>query len=286
MSQKKIDEQKICFVVMPISDVQGYEIGHFKRVYEHLLKPAIVEAGYFPVRADDAVKTDYIVVDIVKRIVESEMVLCDFSARNPNVMYELGLRHAFNKKVVLISDKKTDRIFDIQGLRSYNYDESLRVDTVQKDKDEIKKSILTTVNAEEGSVNSVVQLAGIHAAPIPKGKEISPDTKIVLDAIVALNERLNHVAAHNSFSSHTERIVSNRVLNRETYYGWTSEKIFLRSGDVLMLEDPVFLDGNPIGSLVHILSDNGEMLVVDGKGHGMEFLPSDPLSARLSSIPF
>lgn len=102
MSQVEVSQEKskpICFVIMPISDVHGYEPGHFGRVYEHILKPAIIAAGYLPVRADDTIKTDYIVVGIIQKIVESEMVICDFSARNPNVMYELGIRHAFNKPV-------------------------------------------------------------------------------------------------------------------------------------------------------------------------------------------
>src|SRR3954468_2442510 len=99
-----------CFVIMPISDADGYEPGHFGRVYEHLLKPAIVQAGFVPVRADDANKTDYIVVGIIQKIVESAMVLCDFSGKNANVMYELGIRHAFNKPVVLVKDKRTEKV--------------------------------------------------------------------------------------------------------------------------------------------------------------------------------
>ena len=95
--EKAVEKEKpVCFVIMPISDVHGYEPGHFGRVYEHVLKPAIVAAGYLPMRADDTIKTDYIVVGIIEKIVESEMVICDLSARNPNVMYELGIRHAFN----------------------------------------------------------------------------------------------------------------------------------------------------------------------------------------------
>ncbi len=43
-------------------------------------------------------KTNYIVIDILKKILESEFVLCDLSAKNPNVFYELGIRQAFNKK--------------------------------------------------------------------------------------------------------------------------------------------------------------------------------------------
>jgi hypothetical protein len=43
--QKEKKDDPICFVIMPISDIPGYEAGHFGRVYEHILKPAIVKAG-------------------------------------------------------------------------------------------------------------------------------------------------------------------------------------------------------------------------------------------------
>lgn len=111
--------------MMPIADVQSYDSGHFGRVYEHLRKPAIMSAGYQPIRADDTIKTDYMVVSIIQMIVDCEIVICDLSARNPNVMYELGIIHAFNKSVVLIKDIRTEKIFDIQGLRYSEYDESL-----------------------------------------------------------------------------------------------------------------------------------------------------------------
>lgn len=56
--EKAVEKEKpVCFVIMPISDVHGYESGHFGRVYEHILKPAIVAAGYIPIRADDTIKT-------------------------------------------------------------------------------------------------------------------------------------------------------------------------------------------------------------------------------------
>jgi hypothetical protein len=42
------EDKKKCFVIMPISDAEGYDKGHFTRVYEHLVKPAVIEAGFEP----------------------------------------------------------------------------------------------------------------------------------------------------------------------------------------------------------------------------------------------
>lgn len=194
MANKSMEDKRpTCFVMMPISDVPGYEPGHFGRVYEHLLKPAIIASGYDPVRADDAVKTDYIVVGIIQKIVESEMVLCDISGRNPNVLYELGIRHAFNKPVVLVKDKITERIFDIQGLRSTEYNESLRIDAVTKDKLRITEAISETASSTAKDTNSIVHLAGIKTAEPPAVQTISPDTELILSAINNLRRKVNDV---------------------------------------------------------------------------------------------
>ncbi len=69
------EDKKKCFVIMPISDAEGYDKGHFTRVYEHLVKPAVIEAGFEPMRADDTSKANFIVVDILKQILESDELL-------------------------------------------------------------------------------------------------------------------------------------------------------------------------------------------------------------------
>lgn len=168
MAEENIKEQsssktKTCFVIMPISDHPDYTQGHFKRVYEYIIKPACHKAGYEAIRADDTVKTNDIVSDIIKKIIDSDMAICDMSSRNPNVFYELGLRHAFNLKTTLIKDKKTSRAFDIAGLRSVEYDESLRVDEVEKAISAIANAITETESMNSEEANSTIQLLGLSA---------------------------------------------------------------------------------------------------------------------------
>lgn len=47
-----MDENKICFVIMPISDIPDYDKGHFNRVYDHIIKPAVKKAGLIPLSLD------------------------------------------------------------------------------------------------------------------------------------------------------------------------------------------------------------------------------------------
>lgn len=182
--------ERKCFVIMPISDSDGYSTGHFGRVYEHIIKPACELAGFKPVRADDIMTTNYIALDIIKNIIECDMAICDLSSRNPNVLYELGIRQAFNLPVTLIKDIKTKRVFDIQGFRDIEYDESLRVDTVEVTTQDLSEVIKNTFENRQSEINSLVSLLGIEPAKLNEKKKISADTELILNSLSIIDKRL------------------------------------------------------------------------------------------------
>ncbi|EKC5524275.1 TPA: hypothetical protein ACPVW6_004666 [Vibrio parahaemolyticus] len=148
---------KKCFVIMPISDspAEGYVEGHFQTVYDHLIKPAVEKAGFKPIRADEHNETHSIALKIIKDIVDSDMVVCDISNKNPNVLYELGIRHALKKPVSIIKDNKTKDIFDIQGqgIRRIEYDVSLNIGKISPLINELATNIENTYE-NRGKVGS------------------------------------------------------------------------------------------------------------------------------------
>jgi len=176
---------------MPISDPAGYDVGHFRRVYDHIFKPACERAGFDPLRADDVERTNHIVLDVLRRVIQADVVLCDLSGRNPNVLYELGIRQAFNKPVVLVRDASTERIFDIQGLRDIEYDASLRVDRIAANVTSIATSLTNTADGDPREVNSLIQLLGVHAATIPQRQEVSAETGLILNTLGDVGKRLS-----------------------------------------------------------------------------------------------
>lgn len=184
-------KKRTCFVIMPISDNQNYQDGHFNRVYEHLIKPACEIADFKPIRADDVINTNHIAIDIVKKIIESDMAICDLSSRNPNVLYELGIRQAFNKPVALIKDTKTKRIFDIQGFRDLEYDETLRIDQVQNTIESLAEVMISTYEQDDSEINSLVKLLSITPAKVEKQTKISTDTELILNSLSSLEKRLS-----------------------------------------------------------------------------------------------
>jgi hypothetical protein len=204
IKEPKPEAPKSCFVIMPISDVEPYPSGHWARVYQHLIEPACRSAGYEPVLASAVQQTNFIVLDILKRVVSAEVVLCDLSSRNPNVLYELGIRQAFDKPAVLIKDTLTERIFDVQGLRDVEYDHTLRVDLVAPKVGEIAQVVKNTASAAD-DVNSLVSLLGVTAAKLPEASNVTGDTALIL-------ERLNEVASRVArVESQTKMIRSTMV---------------------------------------------------------------------------
>lgn len=175
MSEENTNNKKEkCFVIMPISDQGDYPKGHFQKVYEQIFVPAIKEAGYDAFRVDEDNMCTQIVEKIFKAIQECPMALCDLSNRNPNVLYELGIRQAYDKPVVLVQDDKTERIFDISGINTISYNSSRLYEEVLDARGKITEAILTMKEGRHTSIIKVLkaQAASADSEDIPRDDRI------------------------------------------------------------------------------------------------------------------
>jgi len=164
-----------CFVIMPIADPDGYDKGHFTKVYEDIFKPACISAGFTAVRANEVEQTNLIHLDILQKLIESPMVICDLSSRNPNVLFELGLRQAFDKPTVLVQEAGTPKIFDIAPLRYTEYRRALRYREVLEDQSMISAAIKATKESTDRGegVNSIINILSLSKPA--SLKEVSDD---------------------------------------------------------------------------------------------------------------
>lgn len=152
------NKAKTCFVIMPISDQPKYPTGHFDKIYEQIIVPAVKEAEFEPIRADSNQICDSIMQKILKNLAECDMAICDLSSRNPNVMYELGIRQAYGKKVVLVQDDATDKIFDVAGINTVFYKKDRLYENVMKAKNDIANAIKETYENDSFSLMSIANL--------------------------------------------------------------------------------------------------------------------------------
>lgn len=202
MDKNKVKEKDECFVIMPISDPDGYSKGHFDRVYNDIFIPAINKAGFKPVRADDEKATNLIHIEILRKIIDSPMALCDLSTRNPNVLFELGIRQAFDKPVVLVQEINTPRIFDISSIRSVDYRSKRIYNEVLEDQEIITEAVLKTKEAftKGSSVNSIIRLLSItNPASIDDIKEMEqdPSLKYILAELSDIRSEIRKTSIYN-----------------------------------------------------------------------------------------
>ncbi|MHB6943589.1 hypothetical protein ACYCG4_23710, partial [Klebsiella pneumoniae] len=73
-------------------------------------------------------------------------IICDVSSRNPNVMFELGMRIAFDKPVVIIKDNATQYCFDSGTIEHLEYPKDMRYSEIEKFKALLKQKIENTID--------------------------------------------------------------------------------------------------------------------------------------------
>ena len=178
---------KSCFVIMPIADCEGYEKGHFAHVYNDIIKPAIEKTEFMAIRADEVKETNLIHLDILKKLIDAPIAVCDLSTRNPNVLFELGIRQAFDKPVVLIQEKGTPKIFDIAPLRYLEYSKEMKYHEVLESQKKLQEAIEATkgVENEADNINSIVKLMALSSSAVIPNLDKSNKEVMALDFLQA-----------------------------------------------------------------------------------------------------
>jgi hypothetical protein len=139
--EKKLKET--CGIIMPIAPHADYPKEHWKDVY-NILREAIERTNFEPKLVSDDVAVGLIHDRIVTNIYNNEIVVCDVSSKNPNVMFELGLRLAFDKPTIIIKDELTGYSFDTGVIEHINYPSSLRFADIVAFQEELVNRINAT----------------------------------------------------------------------------------------------------------------------------------------------
>ena len=184
ITKEEIDMNKKekCFVMMPFTTPDIYDDdGHFDKIYKQIFVPAIKKAGYEPYRVDENKICDSIIDKIFDAVSTAPMALCDLSSKNPNVLYELGLRQAYDLPVVLVQDDVTDRIFDVSGISTVTYNNHRLVENV----DEAIKSICEAIEQNTKQGRTLAKIVKAKSASFESVK-VSEDDNInfLLNAIL------------------------------------------------------------------------------------------------------
>lgn len=144
-------DKKQCYVIMPYGKkyVGRLRFIDFESVYRNIIESSknfIKEHEIEFSRSKDEKKTGGITEEFINSILDAEICIIDVSNGNANVFYELGLRHAFRKRISVIIAHASSRLpFDIKDMRVIFYDHRSREGILEAAK-EIAAYIETALN--------------------------------------------------------------------------------------------------------------------------------------------
>lgn len=193
------EEKKICGIVMPISTLDGCSEGHWSDVLE-IITEAIEESGFEGNLVSNADDVGIIQKRIIQNLYENPIVVCDVSGKNPNVMFELGMRLAFDKPTIIIKDDKTSYSFDTSPIEHIEYPRDLRFSRIVDFKSKLAEKIKATFekSTTDTSYTTFLKHFGeFKVAKIDK-KEVSGQ-EFILDELKNIRMGMRRLERNNQF---------------------------------------------------------------------------------------
>ncbi len=186
----------VCGLVMPISALDGCSAEHWGDV-----KAIITEAvegipdPRFAVRlVSDADDVGVIQKRIVQNLYSSDIVVCDVSGKNPNAMFELGMRLAFDKPTVIVKDDKTDYAFDTGIIEHIPYPRDLRFNRIVTFKALLAEKICGTYAAAKASADHSPFLKNFGKFRVSSlTEDVLPADKVVAEMFTELQVELARI---------------------------------------------------------------------------------------------
>ena len=176
-------QTKKCFIVAPIGSTDSDTRKRSDTIFEIILAPILKGLGYESVRADMINQPGMITSQIIDHLIKDELVIADLTGNNPNVLYELAVRHTVQKPVVQIMSSGEKLPFDIGQNRTIFFDYG-DLKSVESLKESLKKQILSIEQNPEDIANPV---SGYFALEQMKQSN-NPATKITADVYQKLEK--------------------------------------------------------------------------------------------------
>lgn len=117
-----VDFDKVCFVISTIREPSSIERVHADAIFSQYVERALDGTGLAAVRADKIGEPGMISKQIIEYLLRSKLVVADLSFHNPNVFYELAVRHVTGKPTVHLSRTIDKPPFDVGNFRTIQID--------------------------------------------------------------------------------------------------------------------------------------------------------------------
>lgn len=115
---------KRCFVIMPFSETtEKHPASYWDNFFSKFVKPSIEGLGYSCSRSK--AQPSNIIKDILKELIDADLVLAVLTDFNANVWYELGIRHTLRKGTIMVIEEGQKLPFDISHYGAIKYEDTI-----------------------------------------------------------------------------------------------------------------------------------------------------------------
>lgn len=196
---------KFCGIVRPIADMGSYTAKHWREVH-NVIAEAVEPLGYTLRLVSESDTSGVILTEIVTNLYEDEMVIVDVSGRNPNVMFELGMRLAFEKPAIIVVDDDTPFSFDISPVKHIRYPRTLRYGDIVKFKADVATAVTATLDAGADKKNYLQQFGPIKVTELgSQSVEMNAVAQDVQEMKRLMLSMFNETASNNTFEIWSHR---------------------------------------------------------------------------------
>lgn len=206
-----MNDDKECFFIAPIGETGSEIRERSDKLMTYIVDEAVSEFGYSVLRADQMDQPGSITSQIIQKTVDSDLVIADLTGHNPNVFYELAVRHATGEPYIQLIDSSESIPFDIADLRTIHY--GLGVEEAAQAKNEIRSQLESLRDGDpefDNPISQSAEMQSLRESTDPTDQNLAE----VLQTISKLDRKIERIESNmtkSDYRPHVETLESNMM---------------------------------------------------------------------------